>query len=847
MALAYLLDPSNQYQNDAGVNNVAGYFEVFLMDTDDRATVYTDFNGTLAPAHIGIDNNGRAVMVVDSSKVYRVEMHGPNGKLMWTQKPVWTQSSGGGAVGSDVISSDGTILVDRYNAGGITTFDLSTDVEDSTELLNWIRCEGATHLDGGDIWKPTYSAGTMVVGTRGIRVNADQFYHVTAHVRATKTSASPYYDNVYLLYSFDDGTSVTPVTRQSVIVDCSLGLSQDFEFSTDVMAVADGELLFSIVGQDQAGISFDVLDMELHRVYSGAPHLPDGYGRTEQADWAEDDPAVSSFIRNKPDLSLYVTDSEMETILSGYATTAELAEGLATKQDVINDLSEIRSGAAAGATALQSSDVAAVAVSGDYDDLINRPTIPSGAQLVPAATSADADKVLTVDAQGVPAWAAAQAPISAGDGIDITNNVVSAKVDGTTVTVNASGELQAAPAITVDQTYDPTSTNPQSGTAVAGAVANKQDTISDLQTIREGASAGATAVQPGSLATVAFTGDYSDLLNRPTIPDNVACFAWDSNRQFPLISYNAALAAYNANKVLVLFDYGRDTPSSAKPVAVTSQYEFGTTTEQVDFVKFRYDGINNGSGQASYSVTYTAYSSGNLSKYTKWFDIGKVDDVKVNGSSVLDSDNVAQITLPDFSQYATTSAMNTALAGKQDTLTAGSNISISGSTISATDTTYSAGTGLDLTGTTFSVDSTTVAMKSDLPDLTDYVTDTELSTILQGYQEALTAGSNIQISNGTISATDTTYTAGTGLDLTGTEFSVDTTTIATKSDLSDYTPTASLAAVALSNDYDDLDNKPTIPVVPPTKELVAGNNITLTEGANDVTVACTVTIGTVSV
>lgn len=43
-------------------------------------------------------------------------------------------------------------------------------------------------------------------------------------------------------------------------------------------------------------------------------------------------------------------------------------------------------------------------------------TVPSGAQLVPAATSADADKVLTVDAQGTPGWAA----VSLGD----VNNVL---------------------------------------------------------------------------------------------------------------------------------------------------------------------------------------------------------------------------------------------------------------------------------------------------------------------------------------------------------------------------------------------------------------------------------------
>jgi hypothetical protein len=54
----------------------------------------------------------------------------------------------------------------------------------------------------------------------------------------------------------------------------------------------------------------------------------------------------------------------------------------------------------------------------------------------------------------------------------------------------------------------------------------------------------------------------------------------------------------------------------------------------------------------------------------------------------------------DLSGYATKTEVNSALGGKQDTLTAGANITISGKTISAKDTTYSAGTGISLSGTT---------------------------------------------------------------------------------------------------------------------------------------------------
>ena len=154
-------------------------------------------------------------------------------------------------------------------------------------------------------------------------------------------------------------------------------------------------------------------------------------------------------------------------VVSVDTTVVATQTDLAGKQDVISDLATIRSGASLGATSVQPSDLATVATTGSYADLsntpsiptatsdltndsgfitlsdvpaqvnadwnavsgaaeiLNKPSIPSGAQLVPAATSADADKVLTVDSQGTPAWASAQAPISAGNGIDITNNVVS--------------------------------------------------------------------------------------------------------------------------------------------------------------------------------------------------------------------------------------------------------------------------------------------------------------------------------------------------------------------------------------------------------------------------------------
>ncbi len=109
---------------------------------------------------------------------------------------------------------------------------------------------------------------------------------------------------------------------------------------------------------------------------------------------------------------------------------------------------------------------------------------------------------------------------------------------------------------------------------------------------------------------------------------------------------------------------------------------------------------------------------------------------KYNDAVMSSATNIPQVPtrtsdLTNDSSYQTAtevqSAISTATAGKQDTLTAGSNISISGNTISATDTTYSAGNGLSLAGTTFSVDTTVVATQTNLAgvqeQVTSYITD----------------------------------------------------------------------------------------------------------------------------
>ena len=152
--------------------------------------------------------------------------------------------------------------------------------------------------------------------------------------------------------------------------------------------------------------------------------------------------------------------------------------------------------------------------------------------------------------------------------------------------------------------------------ATTSDLAGKQDTISDLDTIRSGADAGSTAVQPSDLATVATSGDYDDLLNKPTIPAAQVQSDWDeadntkvdyikNKPTIPDVSgkadkvngaTNGDFAGLDGNGNLVDTGYNEDdfslkvvffdvstTPSSMLPNKV---YRFGTLSGNTTFPAF---------------------------------------------------------------------------------------------------------------------------------------------------------------------------------------------------------------------------------------------------------------------
>lgn len=200
------------------------------------------------------------------------------------------------------------------------------------------------------------------------------------------------------------------------------------------------------------------------------------------------------------------------------------------------------------------------------------------------------------------------------------------------------------------------------------------------------------------------------------------------------------------------------------------------------------------------SATDTTYSAGtglNLNGTTFSVDTTAIQEKLTAGSNINISGNTISATDTTYSAGSglnlngtTFSVDTTTIQGK---LTAGPNITINGNTISATDTKYSAGSGLSLNGTTFSVDTSTIQQKLTAGDnitingstISATDTNTHRPINVNGSQLLgdnttplnLKPGSNVTItpgSNGdvTIAASSTSYTAGTGLTLSGNEFSV---------------------------------------------------------------------------
>lgn len=765
--LQYLVDPLLGFQTKNGSLNTAGIINVYDAATDDPAVTYKDFVGTMNAQDIRLDDNGRAVIIADDSRAYRVEVRDQYGALLYNQSPMYAKGGGGGSVGGiDIISSDETVKIEATSEGGVKTFDLSVDKDDP----EYVVCDsyyvmGAGSTGSGYIVPQNMSEGNMTVDSRGILLIGGHHYHIDAWLTVTADPDSANPSNEYrqremtLNFRLDaDGTPVDMVFDNSFAHSDSFTLSGDLHPTSDTYLkiyfdnyewadYSSGSMpsshismpridVHSIVGNYngtyyQAGegidITGDVISVDQsviqHKLVAGdnisivnnvisATAAPQ-----EQSDWTETDTTDVSYIKHKPSTkpvvageNITITEGTNSFVISANAKSQVQADWSETDTE---DPSYIQH--KPDLSVYATTQAMDTALAGKQDVISDLAAIRSGAALgatatQPAdlaaglATKQDVISDLATIRSGAAAGATAVQPADLAP--YATTSDMNTALAGKQDVISDLSTIRSGAALGATS-VQPADLSPYATTAdMNTALAGKQDVISDLSTIRSGAALGATSVQPSDLATVATTGSYSDLLNTPTVDQTYD--ATSTNAQSGL-----AVASAIANSGLFEATYGTTTLSEVQTAISAHKIVYCRASGRMAFlayigsnqVEFQYYRSNAG-GTGDSVFVYTLNSTG-------WTTTERPAYVQSNWST---SDSSAASYIRNKPSIPT----------KTSDLTNDSNF------ITASDV-PGAQTQADWTES----DSTDPSFIQNKPDLSTYATDSELSAGLATKQDVI--------------------------------------------------------------------------------------------------------------
>ncbi len=541
----------------------------------------------------------------------------------------------------------------------------------------------------------------------------------------------------------------------------------------------------------------------------------------------------SGFIdKDVDDLTNYTKSSELaEVATSGDYNDLENKPVIpvvpTNVSDFVNDAGYITKDVNNLTNYTKSSDLATVATTGNYNDLSNKPAIPSKTIVSVTQIQSSGEKIATVTVDGNPTdiyAPVASTEVVITDTLQSGTKIATITVDGTPTEIKSPTIPSNVSAFNNDSEYITNSalSGLASETYVDNGLATKQDKITSSNKLSSSLVSG--------LATVATSGSYSDLSNKPVIP-SVDGLASETYVDSSVSTHNSSGTAHSDIRTSISAIEGK-IPSAATSQNQLADKSFvnstinslaaffrGTFANQLDLLAVQWqtsdpDGPNYVSNN-DYAYVREVVAGSAIGTWDPADHLGEAwrflyvsgegwqPQFMVNETpftqAQLDAIN-SGITSNDVAQIGTNTA---AIAGKQDEIT--SSNKLSASLVSGLSSVATSGSYNDL---------------SNKPDLSVYAESSSLATVA-------TSGSYNDLSD-----KPTIPTVPTNIS----DFTNDAGYITKDvNDLTNYTPTSNLATVATSGNYDDLENKPSIPTVPTNVSSFTNDAGYITKSVNDLT------------
>ena len=544
MALNYLLSPEFQISVTSGKPNTGGWVETYLAGTRTKYFTSCDFSGTLNPFRVPLDSLGQALILAETGPLYDVFVYNRYGTLLFSRYNVAPQD--GGAISTaNITSSDGSITVTQTGHG----VDLSVNGHEASVL----RATATTLTsDGRFTFTRCQKTGDAVdVGQQGQILAKQGWFHYDVTVKY-------HWDSVLSNQSIPVTLS-TNVGSSVGVIDLSYAHDVIDTFSGEWHSSADNTEFHVDVSGIPQGMTAEVVDFGIHAINGGGS----GSGGEGGTTYTGIDGIIVDNDNDeiKPDFDVLqhkltegsnidITDNvisaEVPTLVSelqndvGYITSADLPTIPVTDVTVdgtsvvVNGVAEITMptftqqnadwDSNSGVTEIlhkpdlsiyaQSANLATVATTGDYDDLVNKPSIPAAQVNSDWNSNSGVSQILNKPSLATVA--------TTGDYDDLVNkpSIPAAQINadwdassGVSEILNKPQNLvQDAHYVHSDNNFTNADVNKLNGIA-AGAEVNVQSNWSETDT-----TADSYIQNKPQFASVATTGSYADLSNTPTIP-----------------------------------------------------------------------------------------------------------------------------------------------------------------------------------------------------------------------------------------------------------------------------------------------------------------------------------------